>query len=85
MADARLAHHRKKQTPRPDEGGTSRNPPRTERLQLIAKIAQPLQAIIDIEKSWLISHGITSDSPKTMESETNQIGELLEVSWFHAF
>jgi len=85
MADARLAHHRKKQTPRPDEGGTSRNPPRNERLQLIAKIAQPLQAIIDIEKSWLISHGITSDSPKTMESATNQIGELLEVSWFLAF
>jgi hypothetical protein len=49
---------------------------------LIAKIAQPLQAIIDIEKPRLISHGIISDSPKTMESETNQIGELLEVSSF---
>jgi hypothetical protein len=30
----------------------------------------------------LISHGNISDSPKTMESETNQIGELSEVSSF---
>src|SRR5208282_964599 len=27
MADARLAHHRNKQAPRPGQGGTSRNPP----------------------------------------------------------
>jgi hypothetical protein len=33
---------------------------RTEPLQLIAKITQPLQTIIDIEKTRLISHGILS-------------------------
>jgi hypothetical protein len=40
---------------------------------LIAKIAQSLQAIIDIEKSWLTSHAIISDSLTPMESETNQL------------
>jgi hypothetical protein len=45
---------------------------------LVAKIAQSLQAII--EKSWLTSHAIISDSLTPMESETNQIGEFLEAS-----
>jgi hypothetical protein len=53
---------------------------RTEPLQLIAKIAQPLQAIIDIEKPRLISHGTISAPSVTRESEITQIDELLEPS-----
>jgi hypothetical protein len=34
---------------------------RTERLELIAKIAQPFQPIINIEKSRLPAHRIISD------------------------
>src|SRR2546430_3244130 len=80
MADVRLAHHRNKQAPRPGQGGTSRNPPPHETPPADRQDCSALQAIVDIEKPWLISHGIVSDSSKTMESETNQIGELLEVS-----
>jgi hypothetical protein len=52
---------------------------RTEPLQLIAKIAQPLQAIIDIEKPRMISHGTISAPSVTRESDITQIDELSEV------
>jgi hypothetical protein len=41
------------------------------------EIAQPLQSIIDIEKSRLPSHRIISDPSVTMESERQRIGEVL--------
>ena len=44
---------------------------RPERLELVAKIAQPLQSIIDIKKSRLVSRPAV-----TMESEITQIGEV---------
>ena len=62
------------------QGGTSRNPPLHKTLQLITKLDQPLLSDHRHRKPRLISHGIISDSPKTTKSETNQIGELLEVS-----
>ncbi len=40
------------------------------------EIAQPLQSIIDIEKSRLPSHRIISDPSVTMESERRRIGEV---------
>jgi hypothetical protein len=40
---------------------------------MIAKIAQPLQAIIDIEKPRLISLGIISDSPKTWNQKRTKL------------
>src|SRR5580700_2544334 len=46
-------------------------------LELVTEIAQPLQSIIDIEKSRLPSHRIISDPSVTMESERQQIGEVL--------
>src|ERR1700731_228893 len=48
-----------------------------ERLELVTEIAQPLQSIIDIEKSRLPSHRIISDPSVTMESEGRRIGEVL--------
>jgi len=47
-------------------------------LELVAEIAQPLQSIIDIEKSWLPSHRIASDPSVTMESERVRIAEVLK-------
>jgi hypothetical protein len=46
-------------------------------LELVTEIAQPLQSIIDIEKSCLPSHRIISDPSVTMESEKQRIGEVL--------
>jgi hypothetical protein len=46
-------------------------------LELVTEIAQPLQAIIDIEKSRLPSHRIISEPSVTMESERRRIGEVL--------
>src|SRR6185437_11888101 len=46
-------------------------------LELVTEIAQPLQSIIDIEKSRLPSHRIISDPSVTMESERRRIGEVL--------
>jgi hypothetical protein len=46
-------------------------------LELVTEIAQPLQSIIDIEKSRLPSHRIISDPSVTMESERQRIGEVL--------
>jgi hypothetical protein len=46
-------------------------------LELVTEIAQPLQSIIDIEKSRLPSHQIISDPSVTMESERQRIGEVL--------
>ena len=45
-------------------------------LELVTEIAQPLQSIIDIEKSRLPSHRIISDPSVTMESERQRIGEV---------
>ena len=52
---------------------------RTEPLQPIAKITQPLQTIIYIEKTRLISNGILSAPSVTRESDITQIDELSEV------
>jgi hypothetical protein len=46
-------------------------------LELVTEIAQPLQSIIDNEKSHLPSHRIISDPSVTMESERRRIGEVL--------
>src|SRR5437660_7891076 len=46
-------------------------------LELVTEIAQPLQSIIDIEKTCLPSHRIISDPSVTMESEKRRIGEVL--------
>jgi len=46
-------------------------------LELVAEIAQPLQLIIDIEKSGLPSHRIVSNPSVTMESERLRIAEVL--------
>jgi hypothetical protein len=46
-------------------------------LELVTEIAQPLQSIIDIEKTRLPSHRIISDPSVTMESERQRIGEVL--------
>ncbi len=48
-------------------------------LELVTEIAQPLQSIIDIEKSRLPSHRIISDPSVTMESERQRIGEVHEL------
>src|ERR1700680_4987235 len=48
-------------------------------LELVTEIAQPLQSIIDIEKSRLPSHRIISDPSVTMESE-RQLARFLEAS-----
>src|ERR1700720_2248661 len=48
-----------------------------ESLELVTEIAQPLQSIIDIEKSCLPSHRIISNPSVTMESERQRIGEVL--------
>ncbi|MFO1099043.1 MAG: transposase [Xanthobacteraceae bacterium] len=42
------------------------------RLELIAQLAQPFQAIIDVEKSSLSPHRFNSDPVITTESETPQ-------------
>src|SRR6202030_4090372 len=47
-----------------------------EGLELVTEIAQPLQSIIEIEKSRLPSHRIISDPPVTMESKRQRIGEV---------
>ena len=47
---------------------------------MIAEIAQPLQAIIDIEKSRLTAHGIISDPSIRMESEMPKLARYLEAS-----
>jgi hypothetical protein len=51
-------------------------------LELVTEIAQPLQSIIDIEKSCLPSHRIISDPSVTMESEKQRIGEVLRSIHF---
>jgi hypothetical protein len=43
----------------------------------VQKRPEPLQSIIDIEKSRLPSHRIISDPSVTMESERQRIGEVL--------
>jgi hypothetical protein len=48
-------------------------------LELVAEIAQPLQLIIDIEKSGLPSHRIASNPSVTIESERLPIAEVLRV------
>jgi hypothetical protein len=52
---------------------------RSEGFELIAKIAQPIQTIIDIEKTRLASHQIISDPSISMESEKPRIGEVLRT------
>ncbi|HWX42741.1 MAG TPA: hypothetical protein VN345_16430, partial [Blastocatellia bacterium] len=52
-------------------------------LELVTEIAQPLQSIIDIEKSRLPSHRIISDPSVTMESERRRIGEVLRSIHSH--
>src|SRR4030081_1347140 len=52
-------------------------------LELVTEIAQPLQSIINIEKSRLPSHRIISDPSVTMESERRQIGEVLRSIHLH--
>src|SRR2546430_9638037 len=46
-------------------------------LEVVTEIAQPLQSIIDIEKSRLPSHRIISDPSVTMESERRRICDVL--------
>jgi len=43
-------------------------------FELIPKIAQPLQSMIDIEKSGLATHRIISDPTETRESKFAEIG-----------
>jgi hypothetical protein len=45
-------------------------------FELIPEIAQPLQSIIDIEKSGLAMHRIISDPTKTMESKIAEIRQV---------
>lgn len=40
---------------------------------MIAQIAQMLQPIIDIKKSWLSAHRIVSDPSRPRESETPRL------------
>ena len=43
-----------------------------EGLQLIAEVAQPLQAIVEIEEPGCLAHRIASNPSETIESENHQ-------------
>jgi len=79
MADVVLARRQNRRAPLsvPTEYLEIHNRP--ERLELVAKIAQPLQSIIDVKKSRLTSHPIVSDPSVKMELEMAQIGEVFRT------
>ena len=49
---------------------------RRESQQLIAEIAQPLQPLVDVEKSRLPTHRSTPALPDASESDRNEIREV---------
>ena len=60
---------------------TSRNPlPTWNAFELITEIAQPLQPIIDIEKSWLPSHAFSPIHPSRWNQKCCQLARFLEPS-----
>jgi hypothetical protein len=54
-----------------------------EALEMIPKIAQPLQPIIDIKKSRLLAHRLISALLSRRESEKSTIGEVLRSVHLH--